>query len=171
MSWIAVPLAAPVLEVATETALTGQSAAIENAYFSQSGGLKGFPGLAEFARVDDGADLILYPWNGDLIAVSRGGKIYRGRRDGVLRDVTGAPVSGRGRPVFAETETELVIQEAIGTLMKGRTSIIIAHRLSTIQQADNILVMSKGQIVESGNHQQLLAQNGLYRKLYELQYA
>jgi ATP-binding cassette subfamily B protein len=70
-----------------------------------------------------------------------------------------------------DTETELVIQEAIGTLMKGRTSIIIAHRLSTIQQADNILVMSKGQIVESGNHQQLLAQNGLYRKLYELQYA
>ena len=70
-----------------------------------------------------------------------------------------------------DTETELVIQEAIGKLMQGRISIIIAHRLSTIQQADNILVMAKGQVVESGSHQQLLAQNGLYKKLYELQYA
>ena len=55
--------------------------------------------------------------------------------------------------------------------MKGRTTIMVAHRLSTIQHADKIMVMNKGQIVESGNHQELLAQNGVYRKLYDLQLA
>ena len=55
-------------------------------------------------------------------------------------------------------------------MVEGRTSVIIAHRLSTIQQADKILVMHKGQLREMGNHQQLLAQRGLYYKLYQLQY-
>jgi ATP-binding cassette subfamily B protein len=70
-----------------------------------------------------------------------------------------------------DTESELIIQDAIAKLMSNRTSIIIAHRLSTIQMADVIIVMNKGIIVESGTHQQLLGQDGLYRKLYELQYA
>ncbi len=69
-----------------------------------------------------------------------------------------------------DTETEHVIQEALGTLMEGRTSVIIAHRLSTIQHADQILVMHRGCIRERGTHQELLAQDGLYRRLYELQY-
>ena len=55
--------------------------------------------------------------------------------------------------------------------LKGRTALVVAHRLSTIQHADRILVMHKGELREQGNHQQLLAQGGLYRKLYELQYA
>ena len=55
-------------------------------------------------------------------------------------------------------------------MVEGRTSIIIAHRLSTIQRADRILVMHKGQLRESGTHQELLAQRGLYYKLYQLQY-
>lgn len=68
-----------------------------------------------------------------------------------------------------DTETELLIQEALEKLMQGRTTIMVAHRLSTIQHADNIIVMHKGKIRESGTHQELLAQNGIYKKLYELQ--
>jgi ATP-binding cassette subfamily B protein len=69
-----------------------------------------------------------------------------------------------------DTETEALIQDAIAKLMAGRTSIVIAHRLSTVQHADRIVVMHHGEIRESGTHQQLLAQGGLYRTLYELQY-
>ncbi len=69
-----------------------------------------------------------------------------------------------------DTETEQLIQKAIQKLISGRTSIIIAHRLSTIQSCDKIIVMHKGEIKEMGTHQQLLAQNGLYYKLYQLQY-
>ncbi len=68
-----------------------------------------------------------------------------------------------------DTESEILIQKAIDTVMQGRTSIIIAHRLSTIQKADLILVMRKGKIVESGNHQELLAQQGAYFQLHQLQ--
>lgn len=68
-----------------------------------------------------------------------------------------------------DTETEQLIQGALETLMTGRTTIMVAHRLSTIQHADNIIVMHKGRIRESGTHQELLEQNGIYKKLYELQ--
>lgn len=69
-----------------------------------------------------------------------------------------------------DTETESLIQDALGKLMEGRTTIIVAHRLSTIQNADKIIVMHKGRIVEEGDHQQLLSQGGIYYKLYMLQY-
>ncbi|MBE0645931.1 MAG: ATP-binding cassette domain-containing protein, partial [Bacteroidetes bacterium] len=69
-----------------------------------------------------------------------------------------------------DTESEILIQQAIATLLKGRTSVVIAHRLSTIQNAHTILVMHKGQIRERGTHQELLAQKGIYYKLYQLQY-
>jgi ATP-binding cassette, subfamily B, multidrug efflux pump len=69
-----------------------------------------------------------------------------------------------------DTETELKIRDAITRLMQGRTSIIIAHRLSTIQKADKIIVMHKGQVRETGTHQELLTQRGIYYKLYQLQY-
>lgn len=68
-----------------------------------------------------------------------------------------------------DTETEILIQDALEHLMEGRTTIMVAHRLSTIQHADNIIVMHKGRIQESGTHQQLLQQNGIYKKLYEVQ--
>ncbi len=68
-----------------------------------------------------------------------------------------------------DTETEQIIQDALEKLMKGRTTIMVAHRLSTIQHADKILVMHKGEIRETGTHQELLNHDGIYRKLYELQ--
>ena len=68
-----------------------------------------------------------------------------------------------------DTETELLIQEALEKLMRGRTTIMVAHRLSTIQHADKIIVMHRGEVRESGTHQELLAANGIYKKLYELQ--
>ena len=69
-----------------------------------------------------------------------------------------------------DTETEVLIQEAIQTLMTGRTSIVIAHRLSTIRSADTILVFHHGEIRERGTHEELMQHEGLYRKLYEIQY-
>jgi len=69
-----------------------------------------------------------------------------------------------------DTETEFRVRDALNRMVEGRTSLIIAHRLSTIQRADRILVMHKGRLRESGTHQQLLAQRGIYYKLYQLQY-
>lgn len=70
-----------------------------------------------------------------------------------------------------DTETESLITDALQRLMEGRTTIMVAHRLSTIQHADKIMVMDKGEIKECGSHQELLAMNGIYRKLYDLQLA
>jgi ATP-binding cassette, subfamily B, multidrug efflux pump len=69
-----------------------------------------------------------------------------------------------------DTHSEILIQKAIDKLMQGRTSIIIAHRLSTIQKCDKIIVIHKGEIRETGTHQQLLEMGGIYSKLYQLQY-
>ena len=69
-----------------------------------------------------------------------------------------------------DTETEFRVRDALNRMVEGRTSLIIAHRLSTIQRADKIIVMHKGQVREMGSHQQLLAQRGIYYKLYQLQY-
>ena len=70
-----------------------------------------------------------------------------------------------------DTETELLIRDALRVLMKGRTTLAIAHRLSTIQDMDRILVFHKGQLRESGTHQELVAERGIYRKLYDLQFS
>ncbi len=69
-----------------------------------------------------------------------------------------------------DTRTEIRIQKAMDNLMKGRTSFIIAHRLSTIRDADLILVMKDGDIVEQGSHNELIAQNGFYSELYNSQF-
>ena len=69
-----------------------------------------------------------------------------------------------------DTETEFRVRDALNRMVEGRTSLIIAHRLSTVQRADKIIVMHKGQVREMGTHQQLLAQHGIYFRLYQLQY-
>jgi ABC-type multidrug transport system fused ATPase/permease subunit len=69
-----------------------------------------------------------------------------------------------------DTETEILIRDALHVLMEGRTTIAIAHRLSTIQDMDKILVLHKGELREVGSHQELLARRGIYYKLYQLQY-
>jgi ATP-binding cassette, subfamily B, multidrug efflux pump len=69
-----------------------------------------------------------------------------------------------------DTETETLIQDALRVLLQGRTAIVIAHRLSTIQHVDEILVLHKGRVRERGTHQALLAERGLYWRLYQLQY-
>lgn len=68
-----------------------------------------------------------------------------------------------------DTESEKLVQEALNNLMKNRTSLVIAHRLSTIQSADTILVLEEGKVVEQGNHQELIARNGLYKRLIDMQ--
>ena len=69
-----------------------------------------------------------------------------------------------------DTESELLVQEAIDRLMKGRTALVIAHRLSTVQKADRVVVVDRGRIVQSGVHESLIQEDGLYRKLYNLQF-
>ncbi len=69
-----------------------------------------------------------------------------------------------------DTDTEFKVRDALGRMVEGRTSLIIAHRLSTVQRADKIIVMHKGQVREMGTHQELLANRGIYFKLYQLQY-
>ena len=68
-----------------------------------------------------------------------------------------------------DTESERLVQDALSKLMHSRTTLVIAHRLSTIQNADEIIVLAKGNIVENGTHQELITQNGHYKKLYDLQ--
>ncbi len=68
-----------------------------------------------------------------------------------------------------DSESERLVQEALTNLMKNRTSIVIAHRLSTIQHADEIVVIQNGVIIERGSHEDLIGQNGLYKKLNEIQ--
>jgi subfamily B ATP-binding cassette protein MsbA len=69
-----------------------------------------------------------------------------------------------------DTESERYIQKALDNLMKNRTSFVVAHRLSTIEKADTILVVSKGEIVERGNHKTLIEKQGLYKNLHDMQF-
>ena len=69
-----------------------------------------------------------------------------------------------------DAESERLVQKALENLMQNRTSVVIAHRLSTVRKADKIVVMEKGEIIETGTHQELLDKKGVYKRLYELQF-
>jgi ABC-type multidrug transport system fused ATPase/permease subunit len=69
-----------------------------------------------------------------------------------------------------DSESERLVQDALETLMRGRTTFVIAHRLSTVRRADKIIVLDNGEIAEQGDHETLLSNNGLYKKLYEIQF-
>jgi len=132
--------------------------------------------LAEAARVAFAADFIeQLPNRYDTIVGERGVFLSGGQRQriaiarAVLMD---APVLILDEATSAlDTESERLVQKALGNLMRGKTSIVIAHRLSTVRKADKIVVMEKGKIVESGTHEELLEHGGRYRRLYELQFA
>jgi ATP-binding cassette subfamily B protein len=131
--------------------------------------------IIEAAKIVGANDFISrLPGSYDYNAMERGGMLSVGQRQ--LISFIRAYVYDPKILILDEatssidTESEKLIQKATEILTRGRTSIIIAHRLATIQKADKIIVMDKGEIIEMGNHQELLKQNGHYRKLFELQF-
>lgn len=139
----------------------------------------GIPGateekVKEAARIANAHEFIAtMPQGYNTIIGDRGGKLSGGQKQrlNIARAVLKDPdilILDEATSAL-DTESEKLVQEALSNLMKNRTSIVIAHRLSTIANADEIIVMSKGEIIERGNHQQLLALNGTYKKLCDMQ--
>ncbi len=131
--------------------------------------------IVEAAKIVGAHDFISKLPNGyDYNAMERGGMLSAGQRQLIsfIRAYAYNPkiLILDEATSSIDTESEKLIQNAIELLTKGRTSIIIAHRLATIQKADKIIVMDKGEIIEMGNHQELLKQNGQYKRLFELQF-
>ncbi len=130
--------------------------------------------ITEAAKIANAHDFIIKKEGGyDSNIGDRGSKLSGGER----QRLTIARAVLKNPPILIldeatsslDTESERLVQDAINNMMQNRTSIVIAHRLSTIRHADEIIVLQKGKIVERGNHEQLLAQNGFYRKLVEMQ--
>ncbi|MEP6983957.1 MAG: ABC transporter ATP-binding protein [Chloroflexota bacterium] len=116
------------------------------------------------------------PGGYDYVLLPGGGNLSQGQRQllALARALIHSPQSVLvldEATSSVDTETEALIQEGLAHVLKGRTSLIIAHRLSTVRDADRILVMQQGQIVEDGDHKTLLAHNGLYAQLYQRQFA
>jgi subfamily B ATP-binding cassette protein MsbA len=130
--------------------------------------------IIEAAKIANAYDFIIKKEGGfQSIIGERGSKLSGGER----QRLTIARAVLKNPPILIldeatsalDTESEKLVQEAINNMMQNRTSIVIAHRLSTIRHADEIIVLQKGDIVERGNHDALIAQNGYYRKLIEMQ--
>jgi len=131
--------------------------------------------IIEAARHAHAYDFIMEkPGGFDFVIGEKGGQLSGGQRQrlaiarAVLRD---APILVLDEATSAlDTESERAVQAALEELMKGRTTICIAHRLSTVQNADVIVVLDEGRLVEMGRHAELMKRGGLYQKLYELQF-
>jgi subfamily B ATP-binding cassette protein MsbA len=126
------------------------------------------------AKIANAYDFILKKEDGfNTLIGDRGSKLSGGER----QRLTIARAVLKNPPILIldeatsalDTESEKLVQDAINNMMQNRTSIVIAHRLSTIRHADEIIVLQKGSIVERGNHDTLIAQNGYYRKLIDMQ--
>ena len=130
--------------------------------------------IIEAAKIANAHDFICAQENGYQTNIGdRGGKLSGGQRQriSIARAVfKNPPILILDEATSAlDTESEKLVQDALSNLMKSRTSIVIAHRLSTIQNADEIIVLQKGNIVERGTHSDLLNQKGVYKRLYDLQ--
>jgi subfamily B ATP-binding cassette protein MsbA len=126
------------------------------------------------ARIANAHNFILSTENGYQTNVGdRGTKLSGGQRQRICiarAVLNNPPIMLLDEATSAlDTESEKLVQEALNNLMKSRTSLIIAHRLSTIQNADKIIVLEAGQVVEQGTHHQLIQQNGVYKKLIDMQ--
>ncbi|WP_443936973.1 ABC transporter ATP-binding protein [Pedobacter sp. MW01-1-1] len=126
------------------------------------------------AKIANAHEFILNTENGYQSTVGdRGNKLSGGQKQRVCiarAVLANPPIMLLDEATSAlDTESEKLVQEALNNLMKNRTSIVIAHRLSTIQHADKIVVIDKGQVVENGSHTELLSQNGLYKRLIDMQ--
>ncbi|MEI6022149.1 MAG: ABC transporter ATP-binding protein, partial [Bacteroidota bacterium] len=130
--------------------------------------------VVEAAKIANAHEFIVQLPNGyNSIIGDRGGKLSGGQRQrlSIARAILKNPailILDEATSAL-DTESEKLVQEALTNLMKNRTSLVIAHRLSTIANADEIIVMNKGEIIERGNHQQLIALNGTYKKLCDMQ--
>ncbi|MFY0654174.1 MAG: ABC transporter ATP-binding protein [Cyclobacteriaceae bacterium] len=130
--------------------------------------------VIEAARIANAHDFILQtPQGYDTVIGERGTKLSGGQRQriSIARAILKDPdilILDEATSAL-DSQSELLVQEALENLMKGRTSIVIAHRLSTIQNADKIIVLKDGKIIQQGNHPELVATEGLYKKLTEIQ--
>jgi len=130
--------------------------------------------VIQAAKIANAHDFIMQTDNGYQTKIGeRGSKLSGGQRQrlSIARAVLkNPPILILDEATSAlDSESERLVQDALFNLMKNRTSIVIAHRLSTIQYADEIVVIQDGRIAERGSHDQLSAQNGLYRKLVDIQ--
>jgi subfamily B ATP-binding cassette protein MsbA len=130
--------------------------------------------VEEAARIANAHNFIMEAENGYQTNIGdRGTKLSGGQRQRICiarAVLNNPPIMLLDEATSAlDTESEKLVQEALNNLMKNRTSLIIAHRLSTIQSADIIIVLENGEIVEQGKHQELIAKNGLYRRLIDMQ--
>lgn len=130
--------------------------------------------VIEAAKIANAHEFIMQQPNGyDTNIGDRGGKLSGGQRQriSIARAILkNPPILILDEATSAlDTESERLVQDALNNLMKNRTSIVIAHRLSTIVNADEIIVMNQGELIEQGSHKELLEKNGVYRKLYEMQ--
>lgn len=160
------------LGIVTQESILFNDTVLNNIAFGMTGVSE--EAVVEAAKIANAHEFIVKMENGYHTNIGdRGGKLSGGQRQrlSIARAVLkNPPILILDEATSAlDTESERLVQDAIQNLMKNRTSIVIAHRLSTIQHADKIVVMQQGEIMETGKHQELIAKNGIYKRLSDMQ--